>query len=252
MPPSKSKPKKQTRGAKRKTATKKQIVDAIARKHHVPTWLLWGVFGAESTWGTDGNNYFGLIEPEYRMYDGTTRRPKNTADLVESADIAAELLYSLKQEHGSWAGAVAQYAPYSISHPEELSREGSDEAGETVDVSIWEQALGGSLLGPLGSALGGAGILGDAAKGGGEIVEKITGGLNPIGDIIGPIEDISAVFKTLGELLFTPEGWVRIGKLVGGAALFLWGLGILIQGSKVVSKGTAGAKKAIEVAALVK
>jgi hypothetical protein len=221
----------------RKSLTKRQVVDASARKHGVPEWLLWGIFGAESTFGTNGNNYFGLIEPEYKMANGNIRRPKHTDDIFESSDIAAELLASLKQEHGSWAAAVAQYAPYSISHPKELSQQGSSEGKETAESKFFqfktpkEQKEFEKLAGE------------ENLKSGFEI-----GGVNPLDSL----KDIGAVFLGAGELLFTPEGWLRLGKLIGGAILFLWGLNVLVQGSKVAGKTSSGINKALEIAAVVK
>lgn len=236
-------------------ATKKQIVYAAARKHKVPGWLLWGIFGAESTWGTNGTNYFGLIEPVYTMYNGTKRSPKNTANLTESADIAAELLYSLKQEHGSWAGAVAQYAPYDISHPRELSRQGDSEAKETVLVdapfhlplpgpldpgNIWEEAEG------LGSGIGGL-----FGLGGGDLPGKA----GEVQDAVGTIGDVGAFFAHASKLLFTPAGWLQIGEISGGVILIGWGLHRIINSATGVNPThtvTKTATKAAEVAAIVK
>lgn len=72
--------------------------------------------------------------------------------------------------------------------------------------------------------------------------------------IISNLTDIGAFFKGLGELLFTPEGWLRIAKMLGGSLLFLWGLRIVIRESTgtdpvgTVEKvaGTAAAVAAIK------
>lgn len=45
-----------------------------------------------------------------------------------------------------------------------------------------------------------------------------------IGALAGVLERIARFFVGLGELLLTPEGWLRIGKLLGGAILVLWAL----------------------------
>jgi hypothetical protein len=224
-------------------AGQKAVVYAIARKHRVPGWLLWGIYGAESTWGTNGTNYFGLIEPTYRMYNGKTRSPKNTADLVESADIAAELLYSLKKETGSWAGAVSRYAPYDISHPRELSRQGGAYQNKTVGFDP------GATLPEI---LGSPGKLFDFPEipgGPGPTLPQI---LSSPADTIG---DISNFFKLASKLLFTPEGWLQIGEVTGGIILIGWGTHRLINASTGVNPTrtvTHTAAKAAEVAAVIK
>jgi hypothetical protein len=230
----------------KKKFTQKQIVNASARRHGVPTWLLWGIYGAESTYGTNGNNYFGLIEPEYRMANGNVRRPKNTADLAESSDIAAELLASLKQEHGSWAGAVAQYAPYSINHARELSTGGREQAGQTANVGFFESIPEGPLAGKIVEGIlgTGGGAVGEAAGKVGEKALDATG--------LGGIAEFT---KTLSKFLFTPQGWLQIGQVSGGIILIGWGLHHIIQTASGVNPThtvTHAATKAAEVAAIVK
>lgn len=228
-------------------ASKYSVVSSAAKRHGVPPWLLWGIFGAESTYGTNGSNYFGLIESEYRMANGNVRRPQNTANLAESADISAELLASLKQEHGTWAAAVAQYAPYSISHPRALSRGGKQEASELVDI---ETPLGnipfpGPNINP--NPLHSLGIE-QAGEALGIETPSIT---NPFGGI----SEIASDLKGMFSLLFTPEGWLQIGQVFAGVILIGWGTHQLIKvstGTNVVRKSTGLGVKAAEIAAVVK
>lgn len=244
MPPTAAKRKPQKK--KPKKVSEKELVYAIAKRHHVPGWLLWGIYGAESTWGTNGDNYFGLIEPEYRMYNGKVRKPQNTADLAESADIAAELLYSLKKEHGTWAAAVDAYAPYSISHPRELSRQHGN--GNFVDFPLNIPLPG--LPGGLETVPGIGGI--------GNVIEEVGGtigeaGIPGVSDIASGLSNVAAFFRGLGELILTPEGWARLGKIIGGAILLLWGLRIIIRestGSDPVHTATKVAETAAAVAAV--
>lgn len=61
---------------------------------------------------------------------------------------------------------------------------------------------------------------------------------------------LPAFFKGLGELILTPQGWVRIGKLGGGALLIVWGLRVIVKQSTGTDPiGTA--KKGVEAAAVV-
>lgn len=256
----KSKHTKRTKQNKAQTrATKRQVVNAAARKHHVPPWLLWGIFGAESTYGTNGTNDFGLIEPTYTMYNGKTRSPKDTTDVAESADIAAELLYSLKQEHGSWAGAVAQYAPYDISHPRELARGGQEQGREMVDLKTplgTIPAPGPTLdftnpLGPLSPINPLEGIPSVTNPLGGASISNPLGGIEALGE---SVNDIAAFFVGFGELVLTPEGWLRLAKLIGGAGFIIWGLRIVVRestGTDPVKAATKTASKVAETAAVV-
>lgn len=227
-------------------ATKKQVVDAAARKHGVPPWLLWGIFGAESTWGTNGSNYFGLIFPEYNG-----RKVKSTTNVAEDADIAAELLARLNKEHGGWAGAVTAYSggSYNISHPKQLSGQGATQSHELVSFDP---------LGTAGELLEGASGLDPFGLGSG-LTEDVLGGAanilpDPLSGIAEFLKNISAFFKGFAELVLTPEGWLRLAKLVGGSILVLWGLKIVIRestGTDVVKKGSGVIKKGVETAAAV-
>lgn len=228
-----------------KKATQKQIVYGAAERHGVPGWLLWGIYGAESTWGTNGTNYFGLIEGSY-----SGRTVRSTTNLAEDADIAAELLARLKREHGSWAGAVSAYSggEYSISHPKELSRGGGQQASQLVDYNPLE--FGQGLLEKLPIPGLGFGAGNALEQGGGQFAE----GLENTG--IPGIQQLGEIGKFLSELsklVFTPEGWLQIGQVTGGIILIGWGVHHLISVSTGVSpthvvKGT-GTKIAEGVAA---
>ncbi len=80
---------------------------------------------------------------------------------------------------------------------------------------------------------------------------------NPLGGIEAlakSVNNISAFFVGVGELLLTPEGWVRLAKLLGGVYLILKGLGILIRNSTGVDVAQTAKKtvsKAVETAAVV-
>lgn len=79
---------------------------------------------------------------------------------------------------------------------------------------------------------------------------------NPIPGVSNPLEfikGVNAFFTGLGELILTPEGWLRLGKLLGGSILLFWGLRIVIRestGTDPVKATTNTAKKAGELALL--
>lgn len=232
-------------------ATEKQIVYAAAKRHGIPGWLLWGIYGAENSWDPTNGVQFGLIETTYpQLNGGHGRTVKDPNNIIETSDVAAELIASLAKERGGIGQAVLAYSgnEYSISHPRELASSNSSQ-GKMVD-----------LFGTLGEIFGNPGGFGGqesysgAGAGASGLVNKLaeeTGGFGLSG-LLTPLTTIAEVFKSVGELLFTPEGWVRLGKLIGGAILFLWGLNTLVQGSKVAGKTSSGIGKALEIAAVVK
>lgn len=84
---------------------------------------------------------------------------------------------------------------------------------------------------------------------GGSIDKALEGGatlsdLNPaaaIEQLAQVVEAIAQFFQGLGELILTPEGWVTIAKLVGGAALIAAGTNQLAKQTLGVDPlGTAG------------
>lgn len=245
-------------------ASEKAIVYAAARRHHIPGWLLWGVYGAENSW-TYGNGVpFGLIEPSYNG------RVFHNSGLPEAADLAAEVLARLKKERGSLPAAVSAYSggSYTIDHPKELARSNHSN-GKTVPVDLHlglpfggphaTIPLPGPDINPLnpGEGLqkelfGGVMGLGEGALGG------IGGAEIPVlSPIAESLKNIAAFFRGMGELLLTPEGWLRIAKIGGGAIMFLWGLKIFVRNStgidavKQGSKVKSAVSKAVDAAAMV-
>jgi len=86
----------------------------------------------------------------------------------------------------------------------------------------------------------------------GEAGELLKHGAEKGAELAG-IKPIAAFFIGLGELILTPEGWLRLAKLIGGAILALWGLRVVIRestGSDPVKTATKAAGKATELAAL--
>lgn len=93
-----------------------------------------------------------------------------------------------------------------------------------------------------------AGGISDIAGGAGDVVDAIP---DALGQVANVLDGIAKFFVGLGELLLTPDGWKRLGKLLGGVALLLWGLNGLANvftGTKPIE----GAAKLAAVAAVVK
>jgi hypothetical protein len=73
------------------------------------------------------------------------------------------------------------------------------------------------------------------------------------GDLLNIPGEIIAFFQHAGELLFTEAGWIRLGKMLGGVLLILWGLRVLVKQTTGtdpvrVAKKTAEAAAAVAVA----
>lgn len=100
--------------------------------------------------------------------------------------------------------------------------------GKRVSKRKAKTELAGFKLGPFDTHIGPniqliPGI-GNAAEAGGNL-------LSSPGDILGTFKQLTAFFVGLGELILTPEGWLRMGKMIGGLVLALWGLRIIIKNS---------------------
>lgn len=74
---------------------------------------------------------------------------------------------------------------------------------------------------------------------------------NPLGDysgLAGELRKIAAFFVGIGELILTPEGWLRLAKILGGAYLLLKGLNLVISESTGVDAAKAAKKAAVNAA----
>jgi hypothetical protein len=93
------------------SATSRQTVSEAASKQGVPFWVLWGVYGAESSWGRGGSNWFGLVAVP------------RTGSFAGDAQASASTLKRLYGEHGTWEGAIRAYSgnEYGVNHVRQLA-----------------------------------------------------------------------------------------------------------------------------------
>lgn len=70
----------------------------------------------------------------------------------------------------------------------------------------------------------------------------IPGLSNPLGAVGDAVQGIVQFFIGLGELILTPEGWLRLGKMLFGVIALLTGMSILIRETSGVNVGRAAAK----------
>lgn len=85
-------------------------------RYNVPYWLLWGIAGAESSWGRKGNNLFGLK---------SAAEGANVSDWKQASNQAAYTLQQLYKQYHNWDQAVKHYSGYAygVSWPKQLAKE---------------------------------------------------------------------------------------------------------------------------------
>lgn len=227
-------------------ATKAQVVDASAHKFGVPPWILWGVFGAESTYGTNGDNWFGLVDVPAR----------NKTNLQEDSEISAKTLAHWKAQLGTWPAAIEGYSGknYGIQHVLEMSQQGKAQARERVPTSAGfspsgkiDVSLGEGI--PLLESLNPENWLkkNPAETPPGKELPKAEG-------VISSLEGVAQFFADLTKLIFTPAGLMQIAEMGGGIIMIFWGLHRLFEagtGVNIVGSGVSTAKKAVGTAATV-
>lgn len=170
----------------------KQITERAAAKYGVPFWLLWGIAGAESTWGQGGTNLFGLLD---------AAEGANISDWTSASNQAAKTLAGLAKQYGSWGAAVQHYSGYSydISHPRQLAAE------KGVHTTTPNTGGGG------GGFLSGVPVVGDVAG----AVEGAIGAGEDVVDFTGELVSTLLNFRKLGELGAKALAWFL--KLIGKA-----------------------------------
>lgn len=224
-----------------KHTTKRRATEAIFEAYGLPGWLGWGTAGAESTYGTNGPCAFGGID-----LPNSCRN-----DYWVEARESAKAYKGLVKKYGSVEAAIPHYSgnSYTIAHVKELAGGGGSTAGEVVDVNLLEDIPGVGPSFKLFEEAGGAVGIPNPIEKGAEALGEVSG----LGALAQPFITISETFKVVGELLFTPSGWLRIGKLIGGAIFLVWGIEQLIQasGPDVAKKGS-GLVKDAAIAAVVK
>lgn len=223
-----------------KKTTKRKATEKIFESFGLPGWLGWGTAGAESTYGTNGNYAFGGID---------LPNSGNGNYWVEARE-SAKAYKGLVEQYGSVEAAIPHYSgnSYTITHVKQLAGQGASQGGERIDAGFLEDIPG---VGPgfkLFEEAGGAVGVPNPFEKGAEVLGEATG----LNAIVQPFLTISELFKVAGELLFTPEGWLRIGKIVGGALFFVWGLEKIMAGSAPSKGPVSSLAKDAAVAAVVK
>lgn len=244
------------------------VVQAAAQKWGIPSWVLWGVYGTETRFGSDvktsSTGAVGSFQFEPSTAAAYGYPVTNATDLktfAAQANGAAHYLSDLFHQTNSWDTAISHYnsgpaGAYQPSYVASVHSLGPNISTVKLSNSTWvaiAAALGVAL--PLGAAaagpeaiigaLGGGGAAGDTAAGGGA-----GGAAGTAAKIAGTVAG-AATTATLISLLTDVNFWIRIGEGLLGAALLLLGLRALTGGDGNPVTVASGLAKKTATAAMV-
>lgn len=167
------------------TDTTWQIINSAAHAHNIPGWVLLGIYGAESSFGKGGTNWFGLVAVP-RSTDGPNGGPTFHGDANIAAATVANLLHNngnnLEQALRAYSGNS-----YGVAHVLTLSRQAPTHVNQT------ESNL-----------------------------QKIAAG--PVGDAAQSALDALSVPAKFFALITSLEFWLRLGEGIAGLILIAMGL----------------------------
>jgi Transglycosylase SLT domain len=166
------------------------IVAAAAKKYGIPNWVLWGVYGMETSFGADVNTSsagavgsFQFLPSTARGYGYPVTNATDPTTFTAQADAAAHYLSDLYHQTGSWNTALEHYSGGGYGQSQ-------------------VQAKGGT------SGINPANIPGVGAA-----IQAV----NSAGDVA------SSAASVVG-FLTSPTNWLRIGEVIIGVLLILMGL----------------------------
>jgi hypothetical protein len=173
----------------------RSTVYAAADKWHVPRWILWGVYGIETGFGTNvatssagAVGAFQFLPSTAAGYGYPLTNTPNAQQFAQQADAAAHYLHDLFATHRTWDAALQAYSGggYGVAKAKATAAGKQSKAFDAP-------ARAGSLAGDVGAA---AGAVGSA---------------------------LTVPAKFLG-LITNPQTWLRLVEIVLGVALLLMGL----------------------------
>lgn len=138
-----------------------------------------------------------------------------------SASCAMSLPCSTRAALRIWKAAGGCFACQPGPNPWEAGTDSGTQfavvAGKVLGMD--EKEIARELAG-----LGGGGLLGDTLS----IPNPISSIEDAIARVAAVLEGIAAFFIGLGELLLTTDGWIQLGKIIGGAIMLFMGVSRLI------------------------
>jgi hypothetical protein len=174
----------------------RNTVYAAADKWHVPRWILWGVYGIETSFGsniaTSPTGAVGAFQFEPATAAGYGYPMTNTptaAQFAQQADAAAHYLHDLLARTGSWERALNSYSGADAAH-------------------------------------GGYGVAKVKATATGKQSKAFDAPTRP-GTIARGVQDAAGALSIPGKfygLITNPRTWLRLAEMILGIALLLMGL----------------------------
>jgi hypothetical protein len=189
--------------------TAKVVITGAATNWHIPSSILWGVYGVESAFGANiatssagAQGAFQFMPATAAGYDYPLTNSPNLSEFQKQADAAAHYLADLVKKHGgNWAAALNEYS-------------GGGGKGYADKVNAAAKVTPSNAP---GWAKGIAGA-GQAVQHG----EQAAAGA--VSDTAGAIADVGKALARIAELLTSAEFWIRLGEGILGALLLAMGL----------------------------
>jgi hypothetical protein len=221
-------------------ASQESIVTAAGKKHGVPPNLLWGVYGVETSHGSNistssagAKGAFQFIESTAHSYGYPYTNAHDEKTFTAQADVAAKYLSDLYREHGSWDAAIKAYSGGGYGYQQAKAQGKMSSKGSTLfsDVFGFELFPGETEWDKKAqAAVGNPPSPGEVVSG----VESVVTGLTNTVDSTGKF------LKAITE----PETWLRVAEGVGGMVLLAMGLKTLTRGSGTAGPLAEGARQA--------
>lgn len=204
-------------------ASQQEIVEAAAKKHAVPANVLWGVYGVETSHGSNistssagAKGAFQFIESTAHSYGYPYTNAHDEKTFAAQADVAAKYLSDLYHEHGSWDAALKAYSGGGYGY-QQVAAQGKIPKGGG------ELFPGSSVIDKVQNLLGVPGI--------DETAGAVSSGASAVGEAAsGAASAVTGTAEVL-KALTEPETWLRVAEAVGGMVLFAMGLKTLTRGS---------------------
>lgn len=208
--------------------TRQQIVAEKAAKYQVPESVLWGVYGVETSHGSNvstssagAKGAFQFIEGTAKQYNYPYTNTQNEQIFAAQADSAAHYLSDLKREHGTWDGALKAYSGGGYGWSQVAAA-----SGERQNAGLFFEFNPLHIPSPF-NPLKAPNPLGAG--------EALVEGVEGLGGVGGAVSSAGSAISGIAEAFGTIEEWLsnplRIVKLVGGSILVVTGLHTLVRSS---------------------
>lgn len=208
------------------------IIAEEARRYHVPAWVLWGVYGIETSFGGNVAVSSAGAEGAFQFEPATAAEyGVDTSNFRSSANGAARYLRDLHKTYGSWNVALEHYSGggYGVAQVKETA--------ETKNVDL-ETPLGtvpfpgpnlnfNSPFGPL-SPLNHLPDIGPSIPGipgaGSEHSGDGKGGFGELFEVPGELLQAANATTSFLTMLTSVDFWIRAGLALGAFILIYIGL----------------------------